>query len=130
MTHYNRIARELAEDPGAYAPVLEVDPNGGDLLWCAWINGFERAMRLRADAWEALAFGDDEDAAASVSMILAMNAWDHGEAELNDDDEDRIEELAPSPVRPTCACTTSIGRWLGWARSSNRPGTTISRLAA
>ena len=52
MAHYNRIARQLAEDPGSYAPVLEVDPNGGDLMWGPWINGFERAMRLRADAWE------------------------------------------------------------------------------
>ena len=98
MTHYNRIARELAEDPGSYAPVLEVDPNGGDLLWGPWINDFERAMRLRADAWEAIAFGDDEDAAASVSMILAMNAWDHGEAELSEEDEDEIDELAPTLI--------------------------------
>ena len=47
MGHYNRIARELAEHPEDYAPVLEIDPNGGETLWEQWIDGFERAMRLR-----------------------------------------------------------------------------------
>ena len=98
MGHYNRIARELAEEPDAYAPVLEVDPNGGDLLWGPWINGFERVMRLRVDAWEAIALGDDEDAAASVSMILAMDALDHGESEFDEEAEDELDLLAPALI--------------------------------
>ena len=49
MGHYNRIARELAECPEDYAPVFEIDPNGDDTLWEPWIDGFERAMRLRPD---------------------------------------------------------------------------------
>ena len=98
MGHYNRIARELAEEPDAYAPVFEIDPNGSDLLWGPWINGFERAMRLRADAWEAIALGDDEEAAASVSMILAMNALDHGESELDEEAEDELDLLAPELI--------------------------------
>ena len=32
MGHYNRIALELAEHPEDYAPVLEIDPNGGETL--------------------------------------------------------------------------------------------------
>ena len=72
MGHYNRIARELAEHPEDYAPVLEIDPNGGDTLWEPWIDGFERAMRLRPDAWEEIALSDDKEASASVSMIVAM----------------------------------------------------------
>ena len=47
MGHYNRIARDLAERPEDYAPVLGVDPNSGETLWEPWIGGFERAMRLR-----------------------------------------------------------------------------------
>ena len=31
MEHYSRISWELAEHPEDYAPVLEIDPNGGDL---------------------------------------------------------------------------------------------------
>ena len=60
MGHYNRIARELAEHPEDYAPVLEIDPNSGETLWEPWIDGFERAMRLRPDAWEEIALSDDE----------------------------------------------------------------------
>ena len=59
MGHYNRIARELAENPEDYAPVLEIDPNGGETLWEPWIDDFERAMRLRLDAWEEIALSDD-----------------------------------------------------------------------
>ena len=98
MGHYNRIGRELAEEPDAYTLVLEVDPNGGDLLWGPWINGFERAMRLRADAWEKIALSDDDEAAASVSMILAMNALDHGESEFDEEAEDELDLLAPALI--------------------------------
>ena len=42
LDQYNRIARELAEEPESYAPVMEVDWGDGDLLWGPWINGFER----------------------------------------------------------------------------------------
>ena len=48
--HYNRVARELADDPESYASVMEVDSADGELPWGPWINGFERAMRLRVDA--------------------------------------------------------------------------------
>ena len=98
MGHYNRIGRELAEKPDAYAPVFEVDPNGGDLLWGPWINGFERAMRLRVDAWEKIALSDDDEAAASVSMILAMNAFDCGESELTEEAEDELDRKAPELI--------------------------------
>ena len=57
IDHYNRVARELAAAPEAWAPVMEVGRADGDLLWGPWINGFQRAMRLRADAWDAIAFG-------------------------------------------------------------------------
>ena len=50
MGHYNLVARELAEHPKDYAPVMEIDPNSGETLWELWIDGFERAMRLRTDA--------------------------------------------------------------------------------
>ncbi len=94
LDHYNRIARELAEEPEAYAPVMEVDRTDGDLLWGPWINGFERATRLRADAWDDIAFGDDEEAAALFGTILAMNAFDHGESELTGEEEDEIDRTA------------------------------------
>ena len=98
MGHYNRVARELAEEPEDYAPVLEVDANGSELQWGPWINGFERGMRLRPDAWEAIADSDDEEAVASVSMILAMNALDCGESEFDEAAEEELDELTPELI--------------------------------
>ena len=66
MRHYNRIARELAERPEDHAPVLGMGTNSGETLWEPWIDGFERAMRLRPDVWEEIALSDDEEAAASI----------------------------------------------------------------
>ena len=118
LDHYKRIARELVEEPESYAPVMEVDRTDGDLLWGPWINGFERAMRLRADAWDTIAFGGDDEAAASVSMILAMNAFDHGESELTEEEEDEIDRTAPDLIHAFMRHLTAWKR----ARSLQRTG--------
>ncbi len=116
MEHYNRIARELAEHPEDYTPVFEIDPNGGETLWEPWIDGFERAMRLRPDAWEEIALSDDEEASASVSMIVALNDFYYGRSELTEEAEDELDRLAagmiPEFVRNLNAWTKSrqIGR--------------------
>ena len=98
MGHYNRIARELAEHPEDYAPVLEIDPNGGETLWEPWIDGFERAMRLRPDAWEEIALSDDKEASASVSMIIALNDFYYGRSELTEEAEDELDRMAPGLI--------------------------------
>ena len=98
MEHYNRISRELAEYPEDCAPVLEIDPNGGETLWEPWIDGFERAMRLRPDAWEEIALSDDEEASASVSMIVALNGFYYGRSELTKEAEDELDRMAPGLI--------------------------------
>ncbi len=98
MGHYNRIARELVENPEDYAPVLEIDPNSGETLWEPWIDGFERSMRLRPDAWEEIALSDDEEASASVSMIVALNDFYYGRSELTEEAEDELDRLAPGMI--------------------------------
>lgn len=117
MDHYSRIARELAEEPESYMPVMEIDRPDGDLLWGPWINGFERAMQLRADAWDAIAFGEDDEAAASVGMILAMNAFDHGESELSEEEEDEIDRTAPDLIHSIVCHLTAwkTAQSLQWA---------------
>ena len=98
MDHYHRVALELAGDPEAYAPVMEMDDPDGALLWRPWISGFERAMRLRPDTWEEIALGDDEDAAASVDLIRAMSGWDSGNSELTAEAEDDLDRTMPELI--------------------------------
>ena len=98
MRHYNRIARELAERPEDYAPVLGMDTNSGETLWEPWIDGFERAMRLRPDVWEEIALNDDEEAAASLGMIVALNDFYYGRSELTEEAADELDRLAPGMI--------------------------------
>ena len=98
MEHYNRIARELAEHPEDYAPVFEIDPNSGETLWEPWIDGFERAMRLRPDAWEEIRLSDDEEGSASISMIVALNDFYYGRSELTEEAEDEFDRMAPGLI--------------------------------
>ena len=98
LGHYNRVARELAERPEDYEPVLGVDPNSGETLWEPWIDGFERAMRLRPDVWEEIALSDDEETSASVSMIIALNDFYYGRSELTEEAEDELDRLAPGMI--------------------------------
>ena len=114
--HYNRVAGELAEDPETYAPVLEIDPNSDEVLWESWVNGFERAMRLRADAWEAVVQSDDEDAAASVNLILAMNESDQCRSELTEKAIDELDRMAPSLI-PDCVRKLNV-----WTKSRGFEG--------
>ena len=98
MGHFNRVAQALAEDPETYAPVLQVDPNGDDVVWAPWIDGFERAMRLRAGAWEEIVLSDDEEAAASLNLILVMNDFSHGQSELSEEAIAELHRKAPALI--------------------------------
>jgi uncharacterized protein len=51
MARYNEILRDIADD--ALAPIFWVDRNG-TIIAMDWAEGFVRAIRLRADAWEPL----------------------------------------------------------------------------
>ena len=98
MEHYNRIARTLANAPEEIELVFEVDPNSEDLLWEPWVRGFERAMRLRADSWEQIVDSGDEEAASSVTMMLALHQIDIGTSELTEEAIDELDEMAPDLI--------------------------------
>ena len=88
--HYNRISECLSYDPKQYVPLYEVDDDSDEPLWEPWINGFERAMRLRPDAWELVVDSGETEAAASVNMILALYDIGQGQSDLR---EDAIKEM-------------------------------------
>ena len=98
MGHYNRIARELAEAPEDYAPVLEFDPDDGEILWEPWVDGFERAMRLRPDAWEEIALSGDREATTSLGMIVTLNDFSYGRLEFTEEAGNELDLMAPGLI--------------------------------
>lgn len=63
------IETELAE--GQYGPLFEVDEETNEIIWQAWMSGFQQAMLLRFDAWDDLLRDTDDDARGEAAMGLA-----------------------------------------------------------
>jgi uncharacterized protein len=98
MAHYNRVAEWLALNPPQYEAILGTDPNSDDTLWEPWISGFERAMRLRPDVWEATLESDDEEVRATIPVILALHEIDIGTSSLDDEAVDELDAIAPELI--------------------------------
>lgn len=63
------IERELAS--GEYGPLFEVDDDTSEVIWQAWISGFQQAMLLRFDAWDELLRDTGDGARGEAAMGLA-----------------------------------------------------------
>ena len=109
MGHYSRVARELAESPEDYAPVLGMDADSGEALWEPWIDGFERAMRLRRGVWRQIARSGDREAAASINMIVALSDSCYGRSDMTEEAEEELRGLAPGLI-PEFVCNLNAWR--------------------
>lgn len=69
MAHYNNVAKTLFEHPERYAPIFDEDVRHHEILWEIWIEGFEKAVALRPEAWSALRNADMETAKAMSGML-------------------------------------------------------------
>ncbi|WP_338722466.1 UPF0149 family protein [Devosia sp. XK-2] len=83
------IETELAA--GEYGPLYEVDDDTGEIIWQAWIAGFQQAMLLRYDAWDALLRDTDDDERGEAAMGLASGLMlsdptNHPDDTASDDD--------------------------------------------
>ena len=108
MGHYNSIARDLAECPQDYAPVHEIEFNSGEYAWGPWIDGFERAMRLRPDTWEEIALSDDEEASESVIAIMVLNDFYYERLDLTEEVQDALHMTALERI-PEFVCNLKPG---------------------
>ena len=69
MAHYNDVAKRLFEKPESYAPYFAIDDRNGDVLWELWIEGFEKAVKLRPAAWRPLLDANVETAKAMSGLL-------------------------------------------------------------
>lgn len=69
LQHLAQIEREFAAED--YAPLFEVDDETDEVVWETWMIGFQQAMHLRFDAWDALLRYTGEDMRGEAAMRLA-----------------------------------------------------------
>lgn len=124
---YNNVAQSLLPPARDYAPLYEEDTQTGEILWETWCCGFERAMRLRPDAWEQIAASKDEEAAASVNMMRALFDIAEGQSDLPDTSIKTLTagatDIIPNLVQTLNAWTksgTTTAPFPAWA-AANQP---------
>ena len=108
MGHYNDVAQSLMPPEFAYGPVLDHDTRTDEILWEMWVSGFERAMSLRMGTWEQVVESDDEEAGASVTMMLALHGIAEGESDLP---ESAIEDLRAKAPDLITDMVIALNRW-------------------
>ena len=111
LGHYNRVARVLARDPAAYVPVFDMELHSGEVSWESWVAGFDRAMRLRASAWDPIAASGDDAASVSLSLLIALSALIGGDSGLSMEAVRRLDRDAPGMI-PGFVCDLNA-----WSRS-------------
>lgn len=107
MRHYNDVAQSLMPSE-EYGPIYDEDRSSGDVMWELWVTGFERAMRLRPDAWESIVLSGDEEAAACVNMMLALFNIAEGQSELP---KESIQELSDRAADFIPYLVVTINHW-------------------
>ena len=96
MARHAEIARDLAR--GKLRPIFDVDERNGDVLWELWIDGFAEAMALRPDGWDAVANGDDPDAAAALESLSTLIAIARNESPLDSVEINAFENRATTDL--------------------------------
>ncbi len=115
MRHYNDVARSLTPPAMDYGPLYDEDKRTGDILWESWCYGFERAMRMRPDTWERIVESGDEEAAASINMMLALYNIAEGQSDLSKASVKALTKEAPDLI-PTLVLTLNE-----WTKSGATP---------
>ena len=110
LNRHDEVARQLAEEPGSYTPILRTLPDG-TVLADDWSRGFQAGIGLHPREWDAL----DRDPRAKHFLVTIV-------AQLPDRDERIMAVLGQEAVLAfRCKgrdfigyCVAEIGRF--WAR--------------
>ena len=114
MEHYNGVARTLMDRPDRYSPLFAIDERNGDIIWWLWIEGFEKAVKLRPAVWQRLLHTGADTATAMRGMLTLA-------------DVARGDQRVPRNVSDALAATApnNIARWIvtlnAWRLANYRP---------
>lgn len=106
MERFERIGAELA-GPDGYMPIFDVDERDNEVLWLFWIEGFNRALALRPDAWDPM-LEEGSSALEALSAILTMTAIAAEDCDLPAEDIAEIEATAPYLIGD---CVEALYAW-------------------
>jgi uncharacterized protein len=114
MEHYNGVARTLMERPDRYSPLFPIDERNGDIIWEIWIEGFEKAVKLRPAAWQKL-LSTDADTATALHGMLTLVDVACGDERLPQEEREALTATAPD----------NIARWIvtlnAWRLANYQP---------
>ncbi|PCJ43235.1 MAG: hypothetical protein COA81_04110 [Alphaproteobacteria bacterium] len=96
MGYYNDTLHAL--DKGKYRPIYDRD-NDGSPFWEIWLEGFFRAIHMRADEWLSFADNDNRDLQRSVFILTRLHEIvSAGDDFENMDIDAGLEEAAPDLI--------------------------------
>ena len=116
MEHYNATADDLQR--GQYAPVFDVDTRHDEILWEFWIEGFEAAMQLRPECWEAM-LESDEDTQVALAGLVTLFEISRNESGLSRPEADELSENAPDLI---AHWVDTLNAWRLGQQSGSQPG--------
>ena len=99
MEHYNDVALTLFQRPERYAPLFAVDMRNSDILWEIWIEGFEKAIKLRPAAWRTLLNANAETAQA-FSGLLTLADINRNDPRFSEEQRAELTLTAPDKIGP------------------------------
>lgn len=121
---YGEIVRDLGR--GKHQPIFDVDERNGEVLWEAWVDGFEMAMAVRPDSWSAVKDSGDVGAVAALSYMLTLADVVRDETELTSAEINAICDQAPRLI------PGHMGRLYAWrvahGRAPSGPSTSPAKI--
>jgi len=99
MGHYNHVAVTLSKTPDRYSPLFAEDDRNGDILWEIWIEGFEKAMKLRPTAWLPLLEADAEISDA-VRGLLTLTEVARRDERVSKIRREELQDIAHELIGP------------------------------
>jgi uncharacterized protein len=118
MAHYNRVAETLFEHPERYAPLFDEIVRPHEIVWEVWIEGFEKAIALRPQAWRAFHEADPQ-AARAMSGLLTLADVARQDPRFS---ESEIEALSATGHEFIGDWVVALNRWrLDSPAASSRP---------
>jgi uncharacterized protein len=116
LTRRQEIADELTRGEGEFHPVYDFDGRTGEDLWEIWLEGLQKGMSLRVEAWEAVYAGGGEaaDAFGLITTLIALAEGDEeAKAQLG---AETVEALQATAHELLPECVEILAQAVGAAR--------------